>query len=354
MPFLFGRLGRNVVTFSPKRRTSTRNSTGMCFGIWLCSGMHRARTRLRCPLSILGPRTREAKIMAADWTIASVPGQGLKKKQFDKTFKHLPGTLPSGKRLHDFLVFFATLWHFCEGNPSLTFMDSTGFPVLRQPPKISGKLVRSRIVLQKLTAKPFGMAGNGCSVARKTPGCFHWPKLAYWISIQKHVSKWPVDPVCYLLYKGGLYSSAFVGNPTSHYKDSYEPTRISWNTTRVLLHLASFDFTSCFFEFFGSKMRPRNMCLWSLSRLFQTGKRTGETGILSGHTCSTFAKIMLLLDQLTFSFKEHFFQEPWHTHMGKKVEFPDPSERSPFKNRLIYVKIIYLRVYQRKINNSST
>eukprot|EP00434_Breviolum_minutum_P021366 symbB.v1.2.018853.t1/scaffold1521.1/size113984/3 len=52
-------------------RTSTRNSTGNCCGIWLCSGMHRARTRLRCPLSILGPRTREAKIMAADWTIAS-------------------------------------------------------------------------------------------------------------------------------------------------------------------------------------------------------------------------------------------------------------------------------------------
>ena len=65
--------------FRPKRRSSTRSSTGSCCGIWLCSGMHGARTRLRCPLSILGPRNREAKIMAADWTIASEPGHGLKK-----------------------------------------------------------------------------------------------------------------------------------------------------------------------------------------------------------------------------------------------------------------------------------
>ena len=31
-----------------------------------------------------------------------------------------------------------------------------------------------------------------------------------------------------------------------------------------------------------------------------------------------------------------------HTHMEKKVEFRDPSERSPFKNRLIYDIFVYI------------
>ncbi len=141
---------------------------------------------------------------------------------------------------------------------------------------------------------------------------FHTPKLGHWIPIQKHVSSDRLTLV--ICCTNWIILASFVtGNLTSHYKDSCEPASMmecqptwiclrwfflftmvnhhettigeksAWNWTLLIWHhhLFFFDLANVvlFSLVFCCKIRPRNMCPWSVSRsVKQMWKRTGEPG----------------------------------------------------------------------------
>lgn len=98
-------------------------SKGRCCGIWLCSGTHRARTRLRCPVTVLGPANREAHVAAAEWTIAA-------EYLALKSVKVYPPACLRSEQFH-------TLLKVCAGNLCLKDCDFHAQQLLQnfQPPR---------------------------------------------------------------------------------------------------------------------------------------------------------------------------------------------------------------------------
>ena len=195
------------------------------------------------------------------------------------------------------------------------------------------------------------------------PLFFHAPKIVHWISILKHVSSDQLTVV--ICYTKGMILTSYIGNLTSHYKDPGFLWTNQCNGIQQwfwIFERCLFDFTS-FFEFFFVPNSPQEyVSLKSVQVCFKREENWG-TWICSGQTCSTFEKscscyINLLFFLKRVSSKNH----DTHTHMAKNIMSFVILQKDLRHSKLgwymiyiyNYILVIYLRVYQRKINNSST
>eukprot|EP00435_Cladocopium_sp_Y103_P026649 s305_g6.t1 len=142
-----------------RRSSSAKFSKGRCCGIWLCSGTHRARTRLRCPVTVLGPLNREAHVAAAEWTIAA-------EYLALKSVKVYPPPCLRSEQFH-------TLLKVCAGNLCLKDCDFHAQQLLQnfQPPAawpwMSGRAEVFESARQQGPSQPSHTTGHYCIKVHK-------------------------------------------------------------------------------------------------------------------------------------------------------------------------------------------